>query len=40
MTIRCYTSDIHVVTIDPNAFVSQWRHSLYADVQVVFVKSL
>jgi hypothetical protein len=40
MAIECYTSDLQVVTIDTEAFVSQWRHSLYADVLVVFVKSL
>ena len=40
MVTGCYTSDLHVVTIDTEAFVSQWRHSLYPDVQVVFVKCL
>jgi len=40
MAIGCYTSDLHVVAIDNEAFVSQWSHSLYPEVQIVFVKCL
>jgi len=40
MTTGCYTSDLHVFTIDIETFVSQWRHCFYPDEQVVFVKYL